>query len=75
VFCPECGTPLYATAPQNATSVSIRLGCVRQRDRLRPFAQIWRHSALPWLDELSAVTGSPEQQALLLAPERPERRS
>src|SRR5688500_8017387 len=40
VFCPGCGTPLYATAPENATTVSIRLGCVRQRDRLRPFAQI-----------------------------------
>jgi hypothetical protein len=75
VFCPECGTPLYATAQENATSVSIRLGCVRQRDRLRPFAQIWQHSALPWIHELAAVTGSPEQQALLSAPERPDRRS
>lgn len=74
VFCPECGTPLYATAPENATSVSIRLGCVRQRDRLRPFAQIWQHSALPWLHELTSVTGSPEQQALLPVPERPEPR-
>jgi hypothetical protein len=26
VFCPECGTPLFATAPENATSVVIRLG-------------------------------------------------
>lgn len=25
VFCPECGTPLYATAPENATSVIIRV--------------------------------------------------
>ncbi len=31
VFCPECATPLFATAPENATSVIIRLGCVKQR--------------------------------------------
>jgi hypothetical protein len=75
VFCPECGTPVYATAPENATTVSIRLGCVRQRNLLRPFAQIWQHSALPWLHELAAVTGSPEEQALLRPPERPLKRS
>lgn len=68
VFCPECGTPLYATAPENATSVIIRLGCVEQRARLKPAVQIWQHSALPWLNELASVTGSPEQQAFLPAP-------
>jgi hypothetical protein len=36
VFCPECGTPLYATAPENPTSVNIRLGCVAQRAQLKP---------------------------------------
>jgi len=70
VFCPECGTPLYATAPENATSVVIRLGCVAQRAQLRPAAQVWQHSALPWLSELPAVPGSPEQQAFLSPSER-----
>lgn len=65
VFCPECGTPLYAVAPENPTSVSIRLGCVEQRAALRPAAQIWQHSAMPWLPDLSRIPGSPEQQALL----------
>lgn len=65
VFCPECGTPLYATAPENATSVIIRLGCVAQRAQLRPAVQIWQHSALPWLPELQALPGSPEQQSFL----------
>ena len=67
VFCPECGTPLYAAAPENPTSVSIRLGCIEQRAILRPAVQIWQHSALPWLPEHAAVPGSPEQQALLPA--------
>jgi hypothetical protein len=65
VFCPECGTPLYATAPENATSVVIRLGCVEQRDQLKPAVQIWQHSAMPWLSELSSIPGSPEQQRFL----------
>ena len=70
VFCPVCATPLFATAPENATSVVIRLGCVTQRAELVPSAQIWQHSALPWLSELHRVPGSPEQQAFLPAAPR-----
>jgi hypothetical protein len=65
MFCPECGTPLYAMAPENATSVIIRLGCVAQNGQLKPAAQIWQHSALPWLSELQSIPGSPEQQNFL----------
>ena len=71
MFCPECGTPLFATAPENATSVIIRLGCVEQRSRLVPSAQIWRHSAMPWISELDRIEGSPEQQAFMPAPQPP----
>ena len=71
MFCPECGTPLFATAPENATSVIIRLGCVEQRARLVPSAQIWRHSAMPWVSELDRIEGSPEQQAFMPAPRPP----
>ena len=68
VFCPECGTPLYSVAPEHPTSVSIRLGCVAQRAALRPAAQTWQHSAMPWLPELSTIPGSPQQQAPLGSP-------
>lgn len=73
VFCPECGTPLWATAPENPTSVNIRLGCVAQRAQFKPAAQIWQHSALPWVSQLASIPGSPEQQAFLppLAPGSP----
>ena len=67
VFCPECGTPLYATTPENPTSVIIRLGCVEERAQLKPAVQIWQHSALPWLAEMPKVAGSSEQQAFLPA--------
>ena len=55
VFCPECGTPLYATAPENPTTMVIRLGCVEQRAQLKPMVQVWRHSGLPELSELASV--------------------
>lgn len=67
VFCPECGTPLYATAPENSTSVNIRLGCVQQRAELKPAVQIWHHSALPWLADLTSIPSTPEQQGFLPA--------
>jgi hypothetical protein len=67
VFCPECATPLFATAPENATSVIIRLGCVKQRAQLPPRVQIWTHSAMPWLAALPDTPGSEAQQAFLPA--------
>jgi hypothetical protein len=60
-FCPECGTPLYATAPEKPTSVNIRLGSVRQRAQLTPTVQIWQRSKMPWLAELHSIPGLPEQ--------------
>lgn len=69
VFCPECGTPLFATAPENATQVIIRTGCVKQRAALTPNAQIWRRSALPWVAGVADLPGSAEQQAFI-APRR-----
>jgi len=68
VFCPECATPLFATAPENPTSVVIRLGCVEQRRELKPAVQIWQHSALPWLAELETLPGTSEQQGFLPPP-------
>ena len=67
MFCPECGTPLFASAPENATSVVIRLGCVAQRDELAPAVQIWQRSSLSWLSGLQRVPGSPDQRAFLPA--------
>ena len=74
VFCPECATPLFATAPENATSVIIRLGCVKQRSQLMPSAQIWQRSAMPWLAELHRIDGSLEQQAFLPVAPKPNQR-
>lgn len=67
VFCPECATPLWATAPENPTTVVIRLGCVKQRAELAPVVQIWHDSALPWLPELNTVASTPGGSGFIAA--------
>ena len=51
-FCPDCGTPIYATNPHDPRSYSLRVGALRQRAQLRPSRQIWFRSALPWVADL-----------------------
>ena len=65
MFCPNCGSPIYAGDPDDPKVVMLRVGCIEQRAELKPSAQIWMHSAMPWLDELGSVPGSPDQKAFL----------
>jgi hypothetical protein len=51
-FCPDCGTELYATSPNNPTSYSLRVGTIAQRAMFRPRRQIWCQSKLPWTSEV-----------------------
>src|SRR3954468_21249249 len=62
-FCPDCGTPLYAAAPDpNPPTVGLRVGTLDQRAELRPSHQIWVRSALPWSMDLTGVPRSERQQ-------------
>jgi hypothetical protein len=54
-FCPECGTPLYATSPTDPQVYGIRVGTARQRAELRPQRQVWCRSALDWIRDLPNV--------------------
>lgn len=55
-FCPDCGTPIYSSPPQDAPGFfGIRVGSVRQKDQLIPNKQIWCRSALKWVQDLSGV--------------------
>jgi hypothetical protein len=67
LFCPECATPLFAMAPENATFVIIRLGCVKQRAQLTPAVQLWQRSSVPWLQGLGRIPGTPKQEGFLPA--------
>ena len=52
-FCGNCGTQLYGTGEgQAAKLISLRVGTSNQRAELTPVRQIWRHSAVNWLDDL-----------------------
>ena len=54
-FRPDCGTPIYAAAPHDPSTYSLRIGAISQRAALRPRRQIWCRSALPWSMDISAI--------------------
>jgi hypothetical protein len=54
-FCPECGTPIYATAAENPDIFNIRVGTARQRAELRPKSQGWYRSARDWINDLASM--------------------
>jgi hypothetical protein len=55
-FCPECGSPIYATSVGEGSKVyGVRVGTARQRDQLVPSRQVWRRSALHWLPGLDEI--------------------
>jgi len=71
-FCGECGSALFGIAPENATSVTLRLGCLKQRDQLVPTAEIWKRSQLGWLGRLGHLPESPDQRPpVAQSPARP----
>ena len=54
-FCGNCGSPIYSCAAENPQSYSLRIGTIVQRAGLSPARQIWRRSALKWVDRLASV--------------------
>lgn len=60
-FCPECGSPLYATSVTEPRIYGLRVGTIRQRAELRPKTQGWCRSAQPWVSDLGSMTQHPKQ--------------
>lgn len=60
-FCGDCGGPVHASALENPTSYSLRLGCLDQRYELgAPMRQIWTQRALGWVClDAPAIEGQP----------------
>ena len=56
-FCADCGTPIYASAPESPPTVSLRWGSIRQRAQLVPRRQIWCGSAAPFAVNLEGLPG------------------
>lgn len=64
-FCPECGTPLYAGTPDGTGLATVRVGVLQERVQLAPSAQLWRRSALPWVDAMNDLPACERQELLL----------
>jgi len=54
-FCPECGSPIYATSATDPQVYGIRVGTAKQRAQLVPKRAVWCRSAVGWLGELGSV--------------------
>jgi hypothetical protein len=54
-FCPECGTPLYATAVTDPKTYGLRVGTIAERALLPPKRQSWCRSALDWSMSIEAL--------------------
>jgi hypothetical protein len=53
-FCSDCGAPIYSCAAENPQTYSLRIGSINQCAALSPpRRQIWRRSALAWVDSLA----------------------
>lgn len=60
VFCPDCGTQLYATTVEAPPrTFGIRIGSCNQRHQIRPRRHVWSASALDWIMDLEAI-GPPQ---------------
>ena len=59
-FCPDCGTPIHAAAPENPPTYSLRDRLPEAAPQLRPARQIWCRSALPWSASLDGIPQLPE---------------
>jgi hypothetical protein len=47
-FCSVCGSPLFTYDVDSPAELGLRVGCIDQREALRPTRQVWCQSALGW---------------------------
>lgn len=56
VFCPDCGTPIYATSnDEGPRKLGLRVGAIDQADQLVPKRQYWAKSAAGWLADIPGI--------------------
>jgi hypothetical protein len=60
-FCAECGTPLFATEPDQPTVYGLRVGTIKQRENFHPARQLWVRSKLPWLAQIDKAEAKERQ--------------
>lgn len=65
VFCGTCSTLLYGTEDERPATYSLRLAACRQAREFTPMLQVWRRSALDWVDLLGELPAHESQPANL----------
>lgn len=61
-FCPNCGSPVYASVDEDAPPTrTVRVGGLAQREQLAPRRQIWCQSARSWSQDIASLPGVPKQ--------------
>ena len=59
MFCPECGSPLFATGVGADGEVwGVRWGSIRQRAELVPRRTEWCRSASAWIGHIAQLPGT-----------------
>jgi hypothetical protein len=61
-FCSACGSPMFATQPENPHTYTLRIGNIDQRRELAPMRQMWTKSRLPWVTRDIADLPGPEEE-------------
>lgn len=62
-FCPDCGSPLYTSAPKHPDYVYVKAGVLDDPGVVEPTHQNWIASAVPWRNiptDLRSFTHGPE---------------
>ncbi len=62
-FCPDCGTPIFASAPEPGPEgpYMLRTGAIKERVDLPPRKAIWCDSAIPWAENIAQVPKNAKQ--------------
>ncbi len=62
-FCADCGSHIYATSVGDGPKVyGLRAGVLNQLRELRPSRQVWRRSALDWVDHIDSLPAAQQQR-------------
>ena len=52
-FCGNCGSPIYRHSLLDPSILMIGIGSIKQRKAFMPVLQVWKCSALPWVDSIA----------------------
>ena len=61
-FCATCGTRIYSAPDNGEGYTGVRIGLLKEREKLAPKSQIWTQSALDWVGRISDLPAKERQK-------------